>query len=605
MAITPSRRPVDLPEGVGLPAGRPEWGSDLIVEVLAALGIEYAALLPGSTFRGIHDSIVNYAGNRRPELILVNHEMISVSIARGYARATGKPMAAITHDFVGLLNASMTIYDAWASREPVLILGGTGPVDAARRRPWIDWIHTAHVQGNAVRDFTKWDDQPASIEAIPESLFRAYRMAVSEPAGPVYVCFDVDIQEERVDGDPPATDPTRFRPAAGIQPDDGGLREAAEWLVGADLPLIMADRLARHPEAAATLLELAELLQAPVIDFGSRQNIPTPHPLDFAGEERALLADADVVLALDMTDLHGAMRGFVDQITRVAESAPRAGQRVINISVDEFAHRGLTTEYQALPAVDLPLLGDTRLALPGLLETCRALLGGPARARIERRRQILETQQSRLRARQRDYFESQWDHPQITEARMIGELGGAIEGEDFVLTYSRYRRQAPGVLHISGPGQSLGYGVGGGAIGAAPGVVVGAALALRDSGKIPVAVIGDGEFLSSIQALWTAAHYRIPGLLVVNNNRSYYNDEEHQHRIASFRGRPPENRWIGQRIEDPQVDFGAIARTFGLFGEGPVTAAADLGPALRRGIAAVKEGRFAVVDVWTENRAAS
>jgi len=151
------------------------------MDMLRLLEIEYAAVLPGSTFRGIHDSAVNYTANQRPELILCNHEMITVSLARGYARATGRPMAAIVHNVVGLLNTGMTIYDAWCDRVPVLVLGGTGPVDATRRRPWIDWIHTANVQGNLVRDFTKWDDQPASLTHFGESAVRAYKIAMTPP----------------------------------------------------------------------------------------------------------------------------------------------------------------------------------------------------------------------------------------------------------------------------------------------------------------------------------------------------------------------------------------------------------------------------------------
>ncbi len=597
-----SPRPVEVPAGVRDSAGRPVWGSDLVMDMLRLLGIEYAAVLPGSTFRGIHDSAVNYTANQRPEFILCNHEMITVSMARGYARVTGRPMAAIVHNVVGLLNTTMTIYDAWCDRVPVLVLGGTGPVDASKRRPWIDWIHTANVQGNLVRDFTKWDDQPGSVHAIPESMMRAYRIAVTEPPGPVYVCFDVSLQEQELPQPFPLPDVSRYRPGAPAAPDAGALREAARLLVSAELPLCFADRVGRHPEAFQALVELAELLAMPVIDLGAWHNFPTPHALDFAGMEKELLREADVVLGLDVTDLDGALRLPVDPLTRVAERLSVENQKVIHISLDELASRGLTTDYQALPAVDVPILAGPRAALPLLLEECRSLLDSAARARIDRRRRALEPRQEQLRARQRRHIEEQWDHPQITEVRLAAELWQAIKDEDFVVTVTRMRRMAPGVFQISRPEQNVGGG-GGGAVGAGPGVALGAALALKGSGKIPVAVLGDGDFLSSIQALWTAAHHRIPALWVVNNNRSYFNDEAHQDRIARLRDRPPENRWIAMRMENPEVDFGAIARTFGLAGEGPIKSASDLGPALRRAISAVKSGQMAVVDVWTENRA--
>src|SRR5438093_13088298 len=148
--------------GVGGSRSSAEFGSDYIVEILRALGIEYAAFNPGSSFRGIHDSLVNFPGAGGPEIIECLHEEISVAIAHGYAKAAGRPMAAIAPNVLVLQHATMAIFNAWVDRVPLLVLGGTGPVDAMHRRPWIDWIHTAHVQGNLVRDFVKWDNQPTS-----------------------------------------------------------------------------------------------------------------------------------------------------------------------------------------------------------------------------------------------------------------------------------------------------------------------------------------------------------------------------------------------------------------------------------------------------------
>ncbi len=591
------RARIDAPAGVRDAAGHPEYGSDVVVDMLRRLGIEYAALLPGSTYRGIHDSLVNYTANIGPEIVLVNHEMHAPSIARGYARVTGKPMAVFVHDFVGLLNMTMTIYDAWCDRVPIVILGGTGPLDATHRRPWIDWLHTANVQGNAVRDFVKWDDQPGSVAAIPESMLRAYRLAVTEPAGPVYVCFDVELQEQRLGDDVRLPDVARYAASAAPAPDRAALRETARWLVGAEHPLIYADRVGRHADAVESLVALAELVAAPVIDLGARHDFPTPHALDFLGDEKTLLGEADVVLGLDCIDLAGAMRGRGHR--EPGDVVERA--RVASISMNDYAVRSLTSDYQELPAVDLPMLGETRAALPQLLEECRSLIDGAARARIDGRRRALAEAQERLRGRQRAYVKDHWDHPQITEARLASEVWTAIKGEPFVLTYGRHRRMAPGVFQIAGPSQYLGYG-GGGAVGAAPGVAIGSALALKGSGKLPVAILGDGEMLSAIQILWTAAHYEIPTLLVLNNNRAYYNDQDHQVRIAKARSRPVENVWIGQRMERPEADFSAIARTFGWHGEGPVKAASELPSALGRAIAAVKRGQPALVDIWTEDR---
>src|SRR5258705_13940315 len=191
------------------------YGSDLVVDLLKILGIEYVALNPGSSFRGIHDSLVNYESGRtpNPEMILCCHEEIAVAVPHGYAKATGKIMPAIVHNVVGLQHASMAIYNAWCDHTPVMVMGGTGPMNSAKRRPWIDWIHTAQLQGNLVRDFVKWDDQPHAVGDVPESLLRACRTALTSPGGPVYVCFDADVQEGAVQNVPPLPPIGRYRPA--------------------------------------------------------------------------------------------------------------------------------------------------------------------------------------------------------------------------------------------------------------------------------------------------------------------------------------------------------------------------------------------------------
>jgi thiamine pyrophosphate-dependent acetolactate synthase large subunit-like protein len=572
------------------------------MDMLRLLDIEYLTLLPGSTFGGIHDSAVNYTGNSRPELILCTHEMNTVSMARGYARVTGRPMAAIVHNVVGLLNASMTIYDAWCDRVPVLILGGAGPVNAANRKPWIHWIHSANVQGSLVRDFTKWNDQPASVAAIPESLLQAYRIAVTEPAGPVYVSFDADLQEQAVEQPFELPAVGRYRAAAGPEPDRHSLREAAQLIVQADLPLVFADRVGRSADAVRSLVELADLLALPVINIGGRHSFPTPHPLDFAGAQQSLLREADVVLALDVFDLFGALRLVPDANSPTPGPTGGPQPKVISISLEELLHSNLMADSQALAAVDVPMLADTRLALPYLVEECKSLLDASARARVDRRRQVLEERQQRLRAQQQQYLAEQWAHPQITEARLVAELWEAVKDEDFVITHGRIRRMAPGVCNLPGP-ERFHSGEAGAAVGCAPGAALGAALALKGTGKLPVATMGDGDFFAALPSLWTAAHYRIPSVWVINNNRSYFGDEDYQKNLALLRGRPPENAWLAQRLENPEADFAAIARDFGLAGEGPIRDPAELGPALDRAVAAAKRGQLALVDVRTENRA--
>ena len=281
------------------------YGSDLIVDLMKVLGIEYVALNPGSSFRGIHDSLVNYESGHKPnpEMILCCHEEIAVAVAHGYAKATGKIMPAIVHNVVGLQHASMAIYNAWCDRTPIMVMGGTGPMNSSKRRPWIDWIHTALVQGNLVRDFVKWDDQPVGIEAIPSSMMRGYRIAMSDPTGPVYLCFDVTDQEAAIEKEIPLPDPAAFARRRRCRPISTRSKKRRGCLAAAQNPVIVADYVGRNNDAVLSLVELADLLSIPVIDLGARLNFPNTHSLNLTGKNSELIADADVILGLDVMDL--------------------------------------------------------------------------------------------------------------------------------------------------------------------------------------------------------------------------------------------------------------------------------------------------------------
>jgi acetolactate synthase-1/2/3 large subunit len=509
-------------------------------------------------------------------------------------------MVAMLHNVVGLLNASMTIYDAWCDRAPVLILGGTGPLDSTRRRGAVDWQHTANVQGGLVREYTKWDDQPGSMADIPESLMRAYRIAVTEPGGPVYVCVDVTIQEQRLASPQTLPDVARYQPAPPAEPDRDQVKQVARLLVEAELPVCLADRFGAHPSAVPRLVELAELLAMPVVSPGGRTSFPTPHAYDFSGDQSHLVPRADVILALDVLDLDGALRIRSGATSRDRGAVAAEHQSVIHVSLDELVHRGGPADYQPLPAVDVPMLARSDVALQFILDECRQQLQGSVRERVDHRRQRVTERQDELRARRRQIVQTHLAGAGISETRLMVEVWQAVKEVPFVFTYDheRLRTAAPGVATLSGPEVYFGYG-GGAAVGAGPGVALGAALALKQSGKLPVAVLGDGEMLASVQALWTAAHHRIPGLWVVDNNRSYSNDEMHQRGVAVERSRPVENRGIGVRLEDPEPDFAALARGCGVDGLGPIKDPAKLPSTLARAVQRVARGETVLIDVWT------
>ena len=219
-------------------------GSDVIVETLDALGIRYAAMNPGASWRGLHSSLVEHGS---PELIMTLQENVAVAVAHGYAKATTEPMAAILHNLVGLQTGSMGIYNAWINQTPMMVLGGSGPADHMRRRPWIDWIHSARPQSLIAREIVKWDDEPVSVDGIPSSLLRAHKTAMAAPQGPTYVNFDALLQEEEVTGREFAIPSGADRPGDLSSPQ-ADLELLADKVVAAERPVILADYVGRSRE---------------------------------------------------------------------------------------------------------------------------------------------------------------------------------------------------------------------------------------------------------------------------------------------------------------------------------------------------------------------
>src|SRR5258705_1389840 len=298
-ASVPSAAPIAARETD--PAGEVEVlttdrpGGDFMVDVLKALNFAYVAANPGSSFRGIHESIINYGGNTAPEFITCCHEESAIAMAHGYFKAEGKPMAVLCHGTVRLQHAAMGIYNAYCDRVPIYILAGNS-LDATMRRPGVEWAHSVQDAAAMVRDFIKWDDLPFSLPHFAESAVRAYKIAMTPPMMPVLVVIDGGLQED------PITPEVRSRLripkltlAAAPQGDSGAVAEAARLLVNAQNPVIIADRLTRTPAGITRLIELAETLQAPVIDQGGRMNFPSRHPLNQSNGGRQLGPNADRV----------------------------------------------------------------------------------------------------------------------------------------------------------------------------------------------------------------------------------------------------------------------------------------------------------------------
>jgi acetolactate synthase-1/2/3 large subunit len=584
-------RPVDVK-----PRPQAEWGSDAVADILRSLGTPYLPMNPGSSFRGLHDSVVNYGGNSDPQLLLCLHEEIAVSLAHGWSKATGRLGVAAIHDLVGLMHASMAVYNAFCDRTPMLLLGGSGPADPALRRT-VDWAHSATTQAQLVRDYVLWDAEPVTPAAAVSDVVRASQRAMSAPRGPTYVSLDAGLQEQRLDQPLPAVPMHRHAQAPPLAPDATAIAEAALLLARARMPVVVAGRVGLDPSVLEPLNDVVTVLGAAYRDDRNWSVLPTNHPQNCTGDKR-LLDDADVVLAVDVVDLP-ALLSPGGHGPRGDGGVPRTdGPTVIDLSHGDLGLRSWSNAMARPVARDVQLLADPVL---GLRLLAAALWDEVDPREAERRRVAVVDRAASLRARQRAAVAGRWAEPVITPARLVSETWSAVRDTDPLLCVRNTRTWPEGVWELAGAGSYLGHS-GGGGVGYGPGALVGGALAARDRGQLGVGIVGDGDLLMAAGALWTAVHYRVPALVVVNDNGSFYNDEPHQAAIAKQRGRSEENSWIGMRIDDPGVDIAALARSYGCWAEATVSDPDCLAPALRRGVAAAQDGATAVVHVKTAPR---
>ena len=565
---------LDRPEGA--PDEKVGWGSDIAAEMLRRFNIPFISLNPGASYRGLHDSLVNHLGNEAPGILLCLHEDHSVAIAHGYARVTGEPMACVLHANVGLLHGMMGLFNAWCDRAPMLVLGATGPLAAEKRRPWIDWIHTMRDQGALIRSFVKWDDQPSSPDSLVESLARANLLTRSAPTAPVYICLDAGLQEAKLDKEPDWPDLARFAPPAPPRPAKEAVERAVSILARAERPVILAGRGARTDAAWNARIGLAESLGAVVMsDLKSGAMFPTDHPAHIVAPFNALppraretLCEADAILSLDWIDLGGALKQ--------AGAAGNVTAKIVSASLDQFLHTGAGMEYQALAPADVFMATTSDAAVEELAAALKPGRKAPWKARAAGNPK-----------------EAAGDA--VTLDLIAAALRAEFNDPDRV-TFSLLNRGWPaGIWPFRNALAYLGKD-GGGGLGSGPGLSVGAAVALERMGRYAVSVLGDGDFCMGATAIWTAVRHRIPMLILIDNNRSYFNDELHQENVAKARGREVRNRWIGLRMEDPMPDIAKIAQGQGAVGIGPVTRGADVAPALEKGVAVLKQGGVCVID---------
>jgi acetolactate synthase-1/2/3 large subunit len=392
--------------------GRP--ASDFMVDVIKKLGFEYAAINPGSTFQGLHESLLNYGNNTAPELLTCLHEEAAVAMAHGYAKAAGKPMLVIVHGTVGLLHSSMALFQAWADRVPVVVIVGHN------RNPSgvINRPHSAQDMGLLVRSFVKYDDEATTLERFAESAMRAYRIAVTPPMGPVVLTVAAELQESIVSDTPRI--PELIVPAP-PQGDVNAVREAARMLVAAQSPIIQIAKLGRTPKAWDLLIELAEILQAPVdvLGYSSWQKFPSWHPLYGNGGPGYT---PDVILGLEVTDM-----------SVPARAARANGRKTISITSEYLFQGSNIHDFGRYADVDLAIAADAEATLPSLTEEIRKQITGERKSVIQARATRLAAAHKEIQLNGIRDARHGWDASPVSVPRIIAELGDQIANDDWAI----------------------------------------------------------------------------------------------------------------------------------------------------------------------------
>jgi thiamine pyrophosphate-dependent acetolactate synthase large subunit-like protein len=559
--------------------------SDFMVDVIKSLNIDYIATNPGSSFRGIQESIVNYAGNSKPELLTVNHEEIACCMAHGYFKGSGseKVMGILAHGTVGLAHTPMAVYNAFCDRAPMIIIAGNH-IDAGARTPGgTNWWHSAQDMPKILRDFTKWDDTCHSLTHFADSMARAYQIATTPPMGPVVIVVDADQQEEEMPMRRPQIHrrPERTAPHA----DANAVREIAQWLVEAELPVITAGRMAHNQKGTDLLVELAELLQAGVSNSMGRMNFPNTHHLSVGS---GAIGQADVVLGLEVGN----------------PGRTRQDAKVITLGTAELFLKTNFQHFGRYYAPDLAVAGDAQATLPALIEEVRRLRGKISRSALEKRED--HWRETHLATRRQDIENARhgWDASPVSTSRLYGELWQVVKNKDWAMVSndgfqsSWGKRLWPMTKYHHFHGSSGAAGIGYGAPAA-----VGAALAHKEHGRFVVNVQKDGDLMFSPGVLWTAAHHKIPMLNVMHNNRAYHAERMIVQRVANARNRgTAESSRIGNTIDNPAIDFAKVADGLGMWSTGPVTDPNDLHAALVKAVAVVESGEPCLVDVLCSGR---
>jgi acetolactate synthase I/II/III large subunit len=581
-------------------------GSDFMVDVIKSLDIKYMPSNPASSFRGLHESLIDYGGNKMPEFLTCTHEESAAGMAHGYFKAAGKPLMTLCHGTVGLQHATMAIYNAWCDRVPMIVVGGND-LDAAHRPPGVPTFHSAQDINAIVRDYTKWDDTPVSLQHFAQSFVRAYKIATTPPYGPVAISLDAGLQQEPITQNGEKLYIPRYVPTSPPQGDTGAVKEAARLLANAQNPVIVVDRAARTENGMRLVVQLAEALQAAVVDQGGRMNFPTTHYLRRAP---TAVNNADVIIGMELSDYWGTVNSYTDNGEHgigVNTSKIRPSTKLISISSVDLNTKSNYQDLQRFQTIDVQMAADAEATLPALIEAVKAAIPNDRKAAIEKRREDARKAFAETKERTRQAAALAWDASPVSTARLVMETFAQIKDLDWSLVSSSGnvsnwpRRLWPMEKHYHWLGASGGYGVGYGAPAS-----VGAALANRDLGRFSVSIQSDGDLMYAPGVLWTAARHNIPLLAVMHNNRGYHQEVMHVQRLSNFRNRVAslgkDMGPIGTSIQNPDIEYHKLAESMGWWAKGPIKDPSELGPSIKLAVAAVKSGQPALLNVWTQPR---
>ena len=582
------------------PVTQTSSGGNFMVDVFKTLDIDYLAMNCASSFRGFHEAVINHGGNVKPEILTCPHEEIAVAMGHGYAKIEGKPLAMICHGVVGLQHATMAMYNAWCDRVPVYVMGGT-IIEADKRGTTPEWVHSAIDIGAVTRDFTKWDDQPTSLQHFAESAVRAYKIATTPPMGPVLLSLDAELQENPIKESEKLHIP-KLSTVIPPQADSGAIAEAAKLLVNAEAPLIVVDRLARTPAGMTRLVELAETLQCAVMDRFGRTNFPSRHPLNQTFRRNAVVGQADVILAIEMNDHWAALNAFSDRIVRSSRPLTKPTAKIISLGLRDMYLKANFQDFGRFSDIDMAIAGDGEASLPALTEAVRKLIDPGRRPAYEARGKRYAAARLAMLEQAKSDATIGWDAAPITTARMCTEVYAQIKDEDWSLVGNTINNTWPLRLWNIDRAHRWNGTAGGAGVGYNAPASLGAALANKRHGRLTVTFNGDGDLMFVPGTLWTAAHHRIPLLYIVQNNRAYHQEYMYLQAMANRLGRGIEKTDIGTTIKDPNVDYATVARGFGVYGEGPIADPNDLAPAIKRALAVVRRGEPALIDVVTDPR---